>query len=71
MSDKKNQKRNKVAFIVVGSGLTAAGFAVIPVLIKKYGNKAYKNSINTEQIDFDVMGPEIIPFDKKQEEFDK
>lgn len=61
----RNQKKNgrcvKVGLIVAGAALTVAGFVVIPPLVKKYSNKVYKKSLNTEDIDFDNMGPEIVP----------
>jgi hypothetical protein len=51
----------KVGLVVAGAALTVAGFVVIPPLVKKYSNKVYKKSLNTEDIDFDNMGPEIVP----------
>ena len=57
---KKNDRCEKVAWFVVGATLTVAGFFCIPPFIKKYGNKAYKKSLNTEDIDFDNMGPETV-----------
>lgn len=61
----RNQKKNgrfvKVGLVVAGAALTVAGFVVIPPLVKKYSNKVYKKSLNIEDIDFDNMGPEIVP----------
>lgn len=60
-----NKKMNgcrKVTWFIVSSVLTVAGFIVIPPLIKKYGDKFYKKSLNAEELDFDDMGPEIVPF---------
>ena len=61
----RNQKKDgrcvKVGLVVAGAALTVAGFVVIPPLVKKYSNKVYKKSLNTEDIDFDNMGPEIVP----------
>ena len=61
----RNQKKNgrcmKVGLVVAGAALTVAGFVVIPPLVKKYSNKVYKKSLNTEDSDFDNMGPEIVP----------
>lgn len=37
-------------------------------LIKKYGNKVYKKSLDTDDIDFDDMGPEIVPFEEETKE---
>ena len=66
---KKNDRCVKVGLFVAGAVLTVAGFIVIPPLIKKYGNKAYKKSLSTEDIDFDNMGPEIVSNkDAKEEE---
>ena len=66
---KKNDRCVKVGLFVAGAVLTVAGFIVIPPLIKKYGNKAYKKSLSTEDIDFDNMGPEILSHkDAKEEE---
>ncbi len=69
---KKNQEKGsrcgKVAWFVAGSALTVVGFVVIPPLIKKYGNKAYKKSLDVEDIDFDNMGPEIVPFEDETKE---
>lgn len=69
MKEKKKKDRcGKFIWFAVGSALTVAGFLVIPPLIKKYGNKTYKKSLNTEEIDFDDMGPEIVPFDEDEKE---
>lgn len=72
MKDNKQKKNrcSKVAWYVVGGALTVAGFILIPPLIKKYGDKVYKKSLNTDDVDFDEMGPEIVPFanDTKEEE---
>ena len=57
---KKNDRCVKVGLFAAGVALTVAGFIVVPPLIKKYGNKAYKKSLSTEDIDFDSMGPEIV-----------
>ena len=59
--EKKNGRCMKVGLVVAGAALTVAGFVVIPPLVKKYSNKVYKKSLNTEDIDFDNMGPEIVP----------
>lgn len=45
-----------------------AGFVVIPPLIEKYSNKMYKTSLRNDDIDFENMGPEIIPNDKTKGE---
>lgn len=59
---KNNRKKtgHKKLLIVVGAALTVIGFIMIPSRIDKYGNKLYKASLKTEEIDFDNMGPEIV-----------
>lgn len=58
----------KMKWFVIGSALTLVGFIIAPPLIKKYGNKVYKKSLDTDDIDFDDMGPEIVPFDEETKE---
>lgn len=65
---KKKDKFGNIIWIVVGSVSTIVGIFIIPFLIKKYGNKAYKKSLKTEEIDFDEMGPEIVPFNEETKE---
>ena len=48
--------------------LTVIGFAVIPPLLDKYSNKAYKSFLKKEEIDFDNMGPKIVPSKDKEDE---
>ena len=48
------------------AALTVVGFIVIPPLIDKFSTKAYKVSLKKEDIDFDEMGPEIVPKDKEK-----
>ena len=67
MKGKKN-RCSKVAWLVAGSVLTVAGLVFIPPLIQKYGNKAYKKSLKNDEIDFDGMGPEIVPFSEEVKE---
>jgi primosomal replication protein N len=66
--DKKKNKRKKITMMVVGSTLTVAGFIAVVPIIRKYENKIYKKSLNTEKINFDEMGPEIVPFNKENQE---
>lgn len=66
--EKKKDRCRKLVWFVVGSVLTVAGFLVIPPLIQKYGNKAYKKSLNMDDIDFDEMGPDIVPFEVETKE---
>ncbi|MGT2828478.1 hypothetical protein AB6M97_07155 [Streptococcus hillyeri] len=61
----KRDKHRKLKWFVAGSALTLAGFIAIPTLIQKYGNKVYKDSLKNDEIDFDEMGPEIVPFENK------
>ena len=65
---KKRNIGGTILFIAAGAALTVVGFVFIPPLIKKYGNKAYKASLKREVIDFDNMGPEIVPHETKEEE---
>ena len=67
----KHKKKNigrTILLVAAGATLTVAGFIFIPPLIQKYGNKAYKVSLKKEVIDFDNMGPEIIPNETTEEE---
>ncbi len=54
-------KIKNVLMLIGCAALTIAGFIIIPKLIKKYSRKVYKKSLEDEEIDFDDMGPEIIP----------
>lgn len=65
--NKKKDRCGKVLWFVIGSVLIVVGFVIIPPLIKIYGNKAYKKSLYMEDIDFDDMGPEIVPFNDETE----
>lgn len=67
-SCKKKNIGEKMLLVATGAALTVAGLMFIPSLIQKYGNKAYKVSLNREVIDFDNMGPEIVPNDPTEEE---
>lgn len=62
----KKERCEVVTWIVLGSVLTVAGILVIPPLVKKYGTKLYKKSLRTDEIDFDEMGPEIVPFEQEE-----
>jgi flagellar basal body-associated protein FliL len=66
--NKKKNKRKKITMMVVGSTLTVASFIAVVPIIRKYENKIYKKSLNTEKINFDEMGPEIVPFNKENQE---
>ena len=64
---KKEKKQSKLGIIIGGVALTAAGLIIVPPLIEKYSNKMYKASIKNDPIDFDNLGPEIVPTEKKEE----
>ena len=67
--EEKNKGKGKKTLIIAGGiVLTAVGFIVIPRLLDKYANKAYKFSLKKEEIDFDNMGPEIVPSKEKEDE---
>lgn len=69
MVEEKNKGKGKRTLIIAGGiVLTAVGFIVIPRLLDKYANKAYKFSLKKEEIDFDNMGPEIVPSKEKEDE---
>ena len=69
MVEEKNKGKGKKTLIIAGGiVLTAVGFIVIPRLLDKYANKAYKFSLKKEEIDFDNMGPEIGPSKEKEDE---
>ena len=67
MKGKKN-RCSKVAWLVAGSVLTVAGLIFIRPLILMYGNIAYNISFMIDEIDFDGMGPEIVPFSEEVKE---
>ncbi len=69
MVEEKNKGKGKKTLIIAGGiVLTAVGFIVIPRLLDKYANKTYKFSLKKEEIDFDNMGPEIVPSKEKEDE---
>ena len=69
MVEEKNKGKGKKTLIIAGGiVLTAVGFIVIPHLLDKYANKAYKFSLKKEEIDFDNMGQEIVPSKAKEDE---
>ena len=62
------KKRNAMERILIFLGaitLMVIGFIVIPPLIDIYAKRVYKAALKNEEIDFDNMGPEIIPNDKE------
>ena len=69
MVEEKNKGKGKKTLIIAGGiVLTAVGSIVIPHLLDKYANKAYKFSLKKEEIDYDNMGPEIVPSKAKEDE---
>ena len=76
MVEEKNKGKGKKTLIIAGGiVLTAVGFIVIPRLLDKYANKAYKYankaykfSLKKEEIDFDNMGPEVVPSKETEDE---
>ncbi len=59
----------KTLYWVIGFlALSIIGFLVIPPLMKKYGNRIYKSSLEKDEIDFENMGPEIVKKDKEEKE---
>ena len=69
MVEEKNKGNGKKTLIISGGiVLTAVSFIVIPPLLDKYANKAYKFSLKKEEIDCDNMGPEIVPSKEKEDE---
>ena len=69
MVEEKNKGKGKKTLIIAGGiVLTAVSFIEIPPLLDKYANKAYKFSLKKEEIDFDNMGPEIVPSKEKEDE---
>ena len=58
---KKKDRCGKMKWFVIGSALTLVGFIIVPPLINK-------KSLDTDDIDFDDMGPEIVPFEEENKE---
>lgn len=65
---KKSSVKKALAMIAGGVILTGIGVLVIPPILKKTSSKVYKKSLENEEIDFDDMGPEIVPKEQNQEE---
>lgn len=66
-NERKSNRAKKALVVLCGAALTVAGFIVIPPLIDKYAIKAYKASLKKEDINFDDMGPEIVPNEETEE----
>lgn len=63
----KNRRKGLIWF-VVGGTLTVAGTVLIQPIIKKFGNQVYRRFLNNDEINFDNMGPQILPFTNKEKE---
>lgn len=63
---KKKSTMEKILIILGAATLMVVGFMVIPKLIDKCSKKLYKASLKNEEIDFDNMGPEIIPNEEEE-----
>ena len=57
----KKSTTEKILIILGAAALMVVGFIVIPPLIDKWSKKLYKASLKNDEINFDDMGPEIIP----------
>ena len=69
---KKNKSIVKsTLFIIGGVTLTAVSVITLQPLIKKYGDKLYKESLKKEKIDFDNLGPEIVKTNAPETEMSK
>lgn len=63
---KKKSTIEKILIFLGAATLMVVGFIVIPPLIDKCAKKVYKASLKNEEINFDDMGPEIVPNDKEE-----
>lgn len=68
IKQKKKSSVCKFLMFICGAALTAVGFILILSLMEKCRSKMYKSSLKKEEIDFDSMGPEIVPHDKTKGE---
>ncbi len=64
---KKKSTTEKILILLGAVALMVVGFLVIPPFIDKCSKKLYKASLKNEEIDFDDMGPEIIPKEEEEE----
>lgn len=64
---KENSASGLALMLAVGATLTIAGLVFIPPLLQKYAGKVYKVSVKKASIDFDNMGPEIVPLKNTEE----
>lgn len=61
-------KKKTVVCAIGAVSVATVGFIVIPPMIEKYGRKLYKSSLDTNTINFDELGPEIIKKDELKAE---
>lgn len=59
-------KRNLI-FVVGSVALTAVSVVVVPPILDRLSRKAYKASVDTSDIDFNDMGPEIVRKDSTKD----
>ena len=60
-------KRN-LAMMAGGVALTAVSFVVVPPILNRLSRKVYKASVDTSDIDFEDMGPEIVRKDSAKDD---
>jgi len=62
------KKKNSKLLRFIGCGvLTVLGFIIVPPIITKISNKIYKMNSDTDKIDFDNLGPEIVKRETNEE----
>ena len=64
----KEKKKNRVLWVVGSVVLAAVGFIIIPPIINKVSAKAYKHSVQSEEIDIENLEPEIVKKSEMEEE---
>lgn len=64
----KDKKKNRALWVVGSIALTVVGFIVIPPIIDKVSTKAYKLSVQSEEIDIENLEPEIVKKSEMEEE---
>ena len=64
----KEKKKTRILWVVGSIALTAVGFVIIPPIIDKVSTKAYKLSLQNEEIDIENLEPEIVRKSGMEEE---
>lgn len=59
-------EKKKHHWLLCGLLLTAVGFLLIPKATSEISNKTYKKEVDTRDINFEDMGPEIVRKDKDE-----